>query len=397
MESLKSSKEQLYSHIEDMKPELISLSDFIHDNPELGNEEYQAQKRLVSILKKNNFTVEEVEVSETAFVATYKNGENDGPVIGLLCEYDALEGLGHACAHNLQPSTVIGSAIAICKGLQERSYTLKIIGTPAEETTSAKIPMTKAGIFDDLDIALMMHGGDRTTVDGRSLAASNFEFNFHGKESHAAVAPEKGRSALDGVLQTFNGIEYLREHVQSDVRIHGVITNGGKKPNIVPAEATAEFSIRAQNREYLNSVIERVKKVVQGAALSTETTVDIVEKKSLESKLNVQTLNDIILENAHLIQADSITPPRERTGSTDFSIVTHRVPGACIRVSFVPLGTPNHTKDWEKASKSENGYRAIFQGAKILAGTIYDLLMDDSLILKIQEEHLLEKRRIKNM
>lgn len=390
-------KAQLYKHVDSIQTELNELSDFIHDNPELGNQEYKAKKEITAKLKKYNFDIEDVDESSTAFVATYKKGDSNGPIIGLLCEYDALEGLGHACAHNLQPSTVIGAASAICKGLQEVSYTLKIIGTPAEETTSAKIPMTKAGVFDELDIALMMHGGDRTTVDGRSLASSNFEFNFFGKEAHAAVAPEKGRSALDGVLQTFNGLEFLREHVQSDVRIHGVITNGGKKPNIVPGEATAEFSIRAQNRKYLNSVIKRVKKVVQGAALSTETEVEILEKKSLESKLNVQTLNDILLNNAHLIKADSITPPRERTGSTDFSIVTHRVPGACIRVSFVPIGTSNHTKDWEQASKSQKGYEAIAKGAKILAGTIYDLLLDENLITQIKEEHLKEKNRLKSM
>src|SRR5699024_4273944 len=141
-------------------------------------------------------------------------------------------------------------------------------------------------------------------------------------------APEQGRSALDGVLQAFYGIEFLREHVTSDVRIHGVITNGGVKPNIVPAEATAEFSIRAQNRKDLNKVIKRVKKVVEGAALSTETEVEIIETKSLENKLNVQSLNDVLMDNAKKLNARGITPPRTKTGSTDFSIVTHIVPGA---------------------------------------------------------------------
>src|SRR5699024_1443793 len=159
--------------------------------------------------------------------------------------------------------TILAAAVSICKGLQKENFTLKVIGTPAEETTSSKIPMAKHGYFNDLDIALMMQGGDRTTVDGKSLAVSKFLLNFYTIASNVAVAAEQGRSALDGVLQAFYGIEFLREHVTSDVRIHGVITNGGVKPNIVPAEATAEFSIRAQNRKDLNKVIKRVKKVVE--------------------------------------------------------------------------------------------------------------------------------------
>lgn len=388
------SKEHLFDYIEDLEEELIELSNYIHENPELGNNEYKAKEAIIQMLKKNHFEVQNVENIPTAFIAEYTNGNDDGPTIGLLCEYDALEYLGHGCAHNLQPSVAMGAATSICKGLHNENYTLKIIGTPAEESTSAKIPMTKAGIFDDLDIALMMHGGDRTTVDGRSLAANNFEFKFTGKESHAAVAPEKGRSALDGVIQTFNGLEYLREHVTSDVRIHGIISDGGVKPNIVPAKATAEFSIRAKDREYLNSVIDRVKNVVKGAALSTETEVEIIEKKSLESKLNVQKLNDVLLGNAELVEADQITPPRKRTGSTDFSIVTHRVPGACIRVSFVPLGTPNHTKEWVQAAKSNEGHKAIIQGAKILSGTIYDYLKNIELQQEIREEYINEKNKL---
>ncbi|MEH7275581.1 M20 family metallopeptidase [Neobacillus vireti] len=379
-------KSVLFKVVDSLSDVLINVSDYIHDHPELGNQEFKAVKMITETLENYHFTVERgVAGLETAFIATYKNGSG-GPVIGLLCEYDALKDLGHGCGHNLQSPSVMGAAIALSRLLGDRPATIQIIGTPAEETTSGKIPMAREGLFDHLDVALMMHGGDRTTVDGRTLAIDNFEFEFIGKESHAAVAPEQGISALDGVLMTFNGMEYLREHVRSDVRIHGIITDGGKAPNVVPKRAAAKFSVRARDRNYLNQVVERVLNVARGAALATGTELIIHPQKSLENKLNVQSLNDLLLENARFSGAKNITPPREKTGSTDFSIVTHRVPGACIRVSFVPFGTSNHTEEWVKASKSKEGNEAILAAAKTLSGTCLDVINSPELLAKIKAE-----------
>lgn len=391
------SKEALFTRVEDLEQELIELSAFLHANPELGNEEFQAVKRITHILERNGFVVESgLAGLDTAFRASYTVGSG-GPVIGLLCEYDALKDLGHGCGHNLQSPSVVGAAIALSRLEDLPPCTIEVIGTPAEETTSGKIPMAQQGCFDHLDIALMMHGGDRTTVDGRSLAVDNFEFVFEGKASHAAVAPEKGVSALDGVLMTFNGMEYLREHVRSDVRIHGIITDGGIAANIVPERAAAMFSIRAINRPYLDTVVERALNVARGAALATGTKVHIHPKKSLESKLNVQALNDVLLENAKLVGAKNVTPPREKTGSTDFSIVTHRVPGACIRVAFVPQGTPNHTKEWVEASNSKEGNEAILTAAKTLGATCIDVLSSATLLDAIKMQFKEEKELQENL
>ncbi|MBD7984514.1 M20 family metallopeptidase [Sporosarcina sp. Sa2YVA2] len=391
------SKEDLFYKIGSLEQELIELGAFLHANPELGNEEFQAVDRITTILQNNGFLVEKGLASlETAFRATYTVGTG-GPVIGLLCEYDALQDLGHGCGHNLQSPSVLGAAIALSQLEDLPACTIEVLGTPAEETTSGKIPMAQQGYFDHLDIALMMHGGDRTTVDGRSLAVDNFEFVFEGKASHAAVAPEKGISALDGVLMTFNGMEYLREHVRSDVRIHGIITDGGIAANIVPERAAAKFSIRAINRPYLDTVVERALNVARGAALATGTKVHINPIKSLESKLNVQALNDLLLNNAELVKAKNITPPREQTGSTDFSIVTHRVPGACIRVAFVPQGTPNHTKEWVKASNSKEGNEAIMTAAKTMGATCIDVLSSPELLKEIKAQFSAEKEVQNNL
>ncbi|MFM1654779.1 M20 family metallopeptidase [Brevibacillus sp. B_LB10_24] len=384
-------KEKMFESVEKLSDKIISINDFIHDNPELGNQEFKAVKLLTETLSQYGFTVEtNVADLPTAFMATYKNKEG-GPTIGLLCEYDALEGLGHACGHNLQASSITGAAIAIMQNLGDTPATIVVYGTPAEETTSGKIPMAKAGLFDQLDVALMMHGGDRTTVDGKSLAITSRDFIFEGKSSHAAVAPELGISALDAVLMTFHGIEYLREHVRSDVRIHGIISEGGVAPNIVPERAVAKFLIRAADVSYLNEVTERVCNAARGAALAIGAKLTIQEGKTLANKLNVQSLNDVLLANAKEAGAREITPPRQNTGSTDFSIVTHIVPGACLRVSFVPFGVPNHTREWEQAGVSEDGHYAVIAAAKAIAGSCCDLIENPDLLKQIKDEFLREK------
>ena len=275
--------------------------------------------------------------------------------------------------------------------LAGENATLVIYGTPAEETTSAKLPMAKQGIFDDLDVAIMMHGGDRTTVDGKSLALNLVDFVFHGKASHAAIAPEKGISALDAVLMMFNGIEYLLEHVRQDVRIHGVITDGGRAANIVPERAAAQFYIRANDRPYLDQVVERVCNVARGAALAVGATVEINEVKAYDNKLNVDTLNKLLLEEAAGAGAKLITPPRQFTGSTDFSCVSYRVPGACLRVNFIAFDTPSHSDAWLAAGKSAAAHEAVLAAAKTIACACYSLVRNKSLMASVRDEFIRAK------
>lgn len=379
-------KQKLYEIIEGMREKLVGINDFIHDNPEIGNQEYKAYQLLTTIFDEAGFAVEkEVIGLATAFKATYSIGTG-GPNIGLLCEYDALEGLGHGCGHNLQPAAIVGAAVALAQGLGELPANIIVYGTPAEETTSAKLPMAKAGIFDNLDIAFMMHASDRTTVDGKSLAVTLVDFVFTGKAAHAAIAPDKGISALDGVLMTFNGIEYLREHVRPDVRMHGIITDGGKAANIVPERAAAQFYIRANDRPHLDIVLERVYNVARGAALMTGAKLSINEIKAYDNKINSETVNQILLENAHAVGAKDITAPRQYTGSTDFSCVTYRVPGACLRVGFVPIDTPSHSAEWVQAARSSKAHEALIVAAKAIAGSCYELVENPKLLHKIKVE-----------
>ncbi len=389
-------KQALYDTVESMRGMMIEMSDFIHDNPELGNQEFKAHRLITETLQKNGYSVESNIVGiETSFRATFRNGNgNGGPHIGLLCEYDALEGLGHGCGHNMQSPAIVGAALALAKGLGDLPATITVFGTPAEETTSAKLPMAKAGVFDDLDIALMMHGGDRTTVDGKSLAVNLVDFIFEGKAAHAAIAPEKGVSALDAVLMMFNGLEYLREHVRSDVRFHGIITDGGKAANIVPERAAAQFYIRANDRPHLDTVVERVFNVARGAALAVGAKLTISEVKAYDNKLNVKILNELLMQEAEKAGAQNITPPRTLTGSTDFSCVTYRVPGACMRVAFVPMDTSSHTVEWVKAAKSPAAHDAVVVAAKTLASTCYDIVSSPELLTQIKQEFAAAKQAV---
>lgn len=391
--TLTDEKQALIDEIETLRPSMKALADYIFDHPELGNEEFQAYEKLTNLLASEGFQVEHgISGLKTAFKATYEIGEG-GPNIGLLCEYDALEGLGHACGHHMQGPSIVSAAIGLCRKLTI-PCNLIVLGTPAEETKSGKLVMAKDGVFDDLDVAFMMHGSDSTTVDGKSLALNLINFNFYGKAAHAAIAPEQGISALDAVLLFFNGMEYLREHVTSDVKMHGIITNGGKAANIVPDFASTQWYVRGESRPSLDRALEKVYKVAEGAALQVGARLEIVEEKAYDNKFNAPLLNAIILKNAELIGIPDITPPRKKTGSTDFSSVTYRVPGACLRVKYVDRGVSSHSQGWLDRGKTDWAENVIMNGAKGIAMTVYDLLSKPELLEDIQEQFKKDKAAV---
>ena len=364
------------------------MADDIFDHPEIGLEEFHAQKVLTDWLEKEGFAVERgVAGVETAFKAVYRQGEG-GPNIGLLCEYDALPGIGHACGHHMQGPSILAAAKALKDAEIREPYTITVYGTPAEESVSGKIRMIQNGCtFEELDAALMMHGGPATQVDVKSLANSKYKVIFHGVSAHAAIKPEKGRSALDALILAFQGIEFLREHVNSDVKIHYTVVNcGGTPANVVPAYAEASVYVRSYNRAYLDTVCKRFEKVLKGAAMMTETEVEIIEEKKVDNKIPVLTLNDLVMKQAEEIHAPQIAPAREKTGSTDFGNVMRRVPGTCARIAFVAPGAAAHSQEYIEAGKTEAAHDAVIYGAKILAGTALELIENPELLKQAKEE-----------
>lgn len=391
-------KKQIISGLlEQYRPELERLADNIFDHPEIGLEETYASGLLCDWLEANGFAVQRGLGSlPTAFRAEYQNGEG-GPVIGLLAEYDALAGIGHACGHHLQGPCMLGTALAIKELVKDRPYKLVIYGTPAEETVGGKVIMAKEGCFTELDAALMMHGSPTSTCDVKSLANYGVDVTFTGVSAHAAIAPEKGRSALDALLLTFQAVEFLREHVRDDVRMHYTVKSTYDIPeNVVPDKATGSFLLRSYNGHTLEDVFARFQKIVQGAALMTETEPEILIRSHYAAKIPVLSLNELMMDNARLAELPRIAPPREKTGSTDFANVMELVPGTCIRVAFVPEGAVAHSQEYLDNGKSRSGHDAILYGAKTLAFTVYDLLTVPGLIDRIRTDFEESRERMKS-
>lgn len=389
-------KSCLYSAVDQAAQQLIYMADYIFDHPETNGNEVLASKILTDFLRKNGFQVEMgCGGLQTAFRGVYKNrpkedGRDNGkkriPRIGILCEYDALENLGHGCGHHMQGPSCLGAALAVKEILKSVSYDLVVYGTPAEETFGGKINMLKAGCFQDIDVALMMHGAPDTCTDKKCLALSNYEVVYTGKKAHAAIAPEQGRSAFDALLLAFQGIEFLREHVREDVRLHYTVKELPGPENVVPGRAVGKFALRSFSRDYLDQLRKRFYDIINGAAMMSGVTAQITEIQSLDNKIPVFALNDLVMQNAAEAGIPDLKPPREKTGSTDFGNVMHRLPGCCLRVQFVPSGTASHSQEYIQAGKTEEAHKCVICGAKALAGTAWDLITDFSLLPKIEQE-----------
>lgn len=385
-------KEKLLAAVDGCSDRIASMADFIFDHPETAFRETRASGLLADFLEGEGFAVERGLGSlPTAFRAVWERGSG-GPVLGLLCEYDALE-MGHACAHHLQGPAVAAAAKAV-KDVDGPPVRLVVYGTPAEEGGGGKIRMLEEGYLAELEAALMMHGGSATQTDVKSLAAATLHLEFRGRSSHAALKPEAGRSALDALLLAFNAVEFLREHVPEDARMHYTVLDAGGPANVVPARAAGEFSLRSYNSFTLDNLVARLDKIARGAALMTETEHVLTLKKRLEAKIPVESLNRILMENAVLVDAPARKPPRERTGSSDFGNVQHRVPGACIRVAFVDEGISSHSEGFLAEGKTERGHRAAVLGAKILAASVWDLLTRPGALEEVRREFLERKERM---
>lgn len=387
--------EKVFSWVDAHKDQYLQMADYIFDHPELGNQEFEAARLLTDQLRNIGFEVElGIAGLETAFKATYTKGSGH-PNIGLLCEYDALEGLGHACAHHMQGPSIVAAAEAIVNLVQADNYQITVYGTPAEETTHGKLRMLEEDYMKELDVALMMHGAPTTTTDIKSLALTNLEVIFHGKSAHAALKPEDGRSALDALLLAFNGTEFLREHVRDDVKMHYTILETTGPANVVPARARAKFSLRSYSRDYLNEVEGRIEQIIRGAALMADVDYDIQWGDRLNNKIPALKLNDLLMEKANLAKAPRISPPRQKTGSSDFSNVMYEVPGSCIRVAFVPVGTSSHSQEFLDNGKTQEGHTAIEMAIKVLAAASIDLIEKPELLVAIKEEFDTNKATMK--
>jgi amidohydrolase len=374
--------------VDSMRDEIISWARFIHENPELGNQEFKAVELLTGVLSENGFEIElGVAGLETAFVATYNNA-GGGTAVSFMAEYDALEGLGHGCGHNLIAASCVGAAIALSKNLGDTPATVIVFGCPAEETTSGKIPMAAAGLFNRADVGMQMHPGGGA-IGSYTLALNLVDFSYEGKASHAASAPWEGRSALDGIMMLFNGVEYLREHVKSDTRIHGIVTNGGQAANIVPEAASARFYVRGTERPYLDSVVKRVYAIAEAAAIATETKLTISPIKQYDNVVNVPSFMSMLQATARAYFPSELplATPGGAAASTDFGTASSTIPCVMFGLPPTPTGSPaGHSRDMVAAAITDYGLESAVIASKIMADAGLQIINDPELLATIRAD-----------
>lgn len=383
--------ETIKQSVQQNSEKYIVTSKAIHAKPEIGNQEVFASAQLVALLQDANFDVTTaVAGHETSFYAVKDSGK-PGPTIAYLAEYDALPSIGHACGHNLIGVTSVAAAIALAKTLHSVGGKVVVLGTPAEEggpNGSAKGSFVRHGYLKDVDVAFMLHPSGNTGVTNESLAVDPLDFHFYGKPAHASASPEKGINALDAVIQLFNGINALRQHVPSDVRIHGIITHGGDAPNIVPEYASARFYIRATSWPKTLEVSNKIRKIAEGAALATGATVKIERFQNEVKDLVVNEVTDRILADKLSALGEDVQPRGPRSpGSTDAGNISYEVPTSHGFIKIGPDDLIAHTAEFREASNSEQGYKALVTGAIALAQTGYTFLNTPALIDEAKEAH----------
>ncbi len=411
----------------------IALS--IWDYAELGYKENKSSALLQSTLNDNGFIVEAgVAGMPTAFVATYGSGS---PVVAILAEYDALPGLsqdnspvktpvanknnGHGCGHHLFGTGSVAAGIAIKKLLESGKIkgTIKIFGCPAEEGGSGKVYLVREGLFNNVDIVLHWHPSNNNSVTYTgSLANKSAKFRFYGTSSHASISPEQGRSALDGVEAMDNMVNMMREHIPQETRIHYVITNGGKAPNVVPDFAEVYYVVRNPEKDLAVSIFDRVVKIAEGAALGTETKMDyevisgvhdllINKTLAINMQNNLEKVGGVVYTEEEKIFANKIQTSflgkaasidsagivkalhiEKNQASTDVGDVSYAVPTVGVETATWVTGTNAHSWQAVACGGTDIGIKGMIVAAKTLAFTAIDLFTNPALIKKAKEEFI---------
>jgi amidohydrolase len=372
--------------IESQRQQLIQLSLNIHDNPELGFKEEKAAAWLTSYLEDNGFYVERgIAGLTTAFRATYGQGN---PRVALLAEYDALPKIGHGCGHNIIATSAVGAAVASKSIIDQLGGSVVVLGTPAEEVFGGKIDMVKAGTFKEIDIAMLVHPDVRNMPTEEALACSSLEVEFFGRPAHAASQPHKGINALDAMILAFTSINSLRQHIRGDARIHGIITDGGEAPNIVPAHSAAVFLIRALDDDYLTELKDKVLNCFTGASVASGARLEHRwnDRTYAPMKSNM-TLAGLFKQNLESLGRQVETcDPNFGLGSTDMGNVSQVVPTIHPTIAIAPREVLIHTPEFATAAASQEGQQGLMDAAKAMAMTVVDILGQPRMLDKIKQE-----------
>lgn len=394
MSEVEALKQMARTEIDQMADALIAASDQMARESEIGHQEFKSVALLRGLLAQRGVSSEAVVAGmATAFRAELR-GQRTRPRIVILAEYDALPEVGHGCGHNIIGTAAAGAFLALERVIGQLPGSVALFGTPCEESTApnagGKVLFAEAGMFDDVDAAIMVHPGTRTLLSMRSsLAARGFDFHFTGRAAHAAAKPHEGINALDAVILTFNGINALRQHVKPDVRIHGIITHGGAAANVVPAEASCRFRVRAMSTEYLEEVVQKVIRCAEGAALMTGATLQWREYANPYANLIPnKALNDVAAANLQQLGVTLDPEPAEGgLGSTDLGNVSHKTPATSISISITrDESVRGHSREFAAATVSDAGHAGLILAAKVLAMTAIDLIARPDVLAAIRAE-----------
>jgi amidohydrolase len=380
-------KDEIARALDRLGDDLDRLSHQIHANPELGYQEVKAAGWLTEFLAAQGLKVERgVGGVETAFRATVETGE--GPTVAILCEYDALPSIGHACGHNVIAAVGAGAgaALAAVKDRLPRGR-IHVIGTPAEEGGGGKIRLLQAGLFKDVAAAMMVHGWAGWVPHQGLLGIVRVGFEFTGKAAHASAYPWDGVNALDAVIQTFNNVSMLRQQVRSECRIHGIVTHGGAAPNIIPEFAAAMFYVRAPALDEMWALHKRVIACAEGAARATGCSLKVLgQDNAYEPFKRNTTLVDAFRANLRRFGVTETPEDREHLGSSDVGNISQVLPTIQPYVKIAPDGTPIHSRAFADAAASPLAREGLVIAAKTIAQTAYDLLAEPTLLAQARQE-----------
>jgi amidohydrolase len=385
-------KETVKRAVDDIRDELLTLSHNIHDNPELGFEEYKAVQWQTELLEKHGFTVEKPYCGlETAYRASRRfapGGEFKGPRIAFMAEYDALAGFGHACGHNIIASSAVGAGIALAEGLSRSGVDAEVIvmGTPGEEGNGGKVYLVERGAFSSVDFALMMHPSTESVIGRSALAAQGVTAQYRGRSVHSA-SPEKGINALTSLIALFNAIDTLRQVWPDTGRCNGIITAGGMASNIVPDFTEGKFTVRAGTKRELVAMVDGIHAAADSAARLTGADLTFEVSPLFAERYPNMTMGERF--KAHLEEmGESVgyPDPKARVGSSDVGNVSMVVPAIHDYIAIAPKDVPGHTNAFREAARSPRADEVVLLAAKALALTGWDLATNEELRVKARKE-----------
>lgn len=375
MDTKQRAQDKFSSH----EAELRELSRWMYDNPEVGYEEFMTSRRYVDMLSTNGFDVEyPVYGLDTAFAARIGSS---GPEVVICAEMDALPEVGHACGHNIIGAAALGAGLALAPLVNDLGIRLTVLGTPAEEALGGKVDLIKAGAFEGVAAAMMVHPATKDIVDPEFLAVRHVDVEFAGRESHAAASPDLGINALDAAVQAYVNVALLRQQLKDSDRVHGIITHGGAAPNIIPGYTAMSWYIRAATDERLNEIYPKVLRCFEAAALATGCGFEVRQMghryRDLRSNPLLVDLYQENSERAGRSMHRLADLPPETSGSTDMGNVSYEVPSIHPMLDLYCYPIVNHQKEFAAHTLSDDGEQAIRDGALAMAWTVIDLAEGD--------------------